>query len=239
MDELWKDVVGYEGFYKVSNTGLVYSVPRGSTKGGIMTVPNGNKKEYRFITLCKDGKKFRTGIHRLVAEAFIPNPENKPTVNHENGNKQDNNVTNLSWATYKEQLEHSFRIGLRKKQCNIERKAVIIFPDNHYKKFENIQSLCNYINKTKSFIHHYIMTKGNRFYIMDKLIIVSNRNENYIIEDYVKPTIHDITLYDYCRLNNLNYSTVRDRKRRGDNEKDMLRETNTKFVEYNQSKKVM
>lgn len=73
-----------------------------------------NGRGYANITLIKNGNKFKTVIHRLVAKAFIPNPENKPEVNHINGNKRDNRLDNLEWCTSSENRKHAFKIGLAK-----------------------------------------------------------------------------------------------------------------------------
>ena len=69
-----------------------------------------NGRGYANITLIKNGNKFKTVIHRLVAKAFIPNPENKPEVNHINGNKRDNRLDNLEWCTSSENRKHEFKI---------------------------------------------------------------------------------------------------------------------------------
>lgn len=71
-----------------------------------------NGRGYANITLIKNGNKFKTVIHRLVAKAFIPNPENKPEVNHINGNKANNNVDNLEWCTRTYNIQHAFKNGL-------------------------------------------------------------------------------------------------------------------------------
>lgn len=211
--ETWKDVVGYDGLYKVSNFGRVYSIPRPSTKGGIKKQTDMNG--YLRTILSKNHKKFNAGVHRLVAEAFIPNPDNKPTVNHIDGNKHNNNVNNLEWATNVEQLKHSFKIGLRKKQCNAERKGVIIFPDNSYKCFDTMKSLGKYLGYGKSFCKNRIYKYGKIFYLKDLMISISDRNEDYVIQEYKSPTVNDIPLTYYCEINNLNRSTVNDRIRRG------------------------
>ena len=81
-----------------------------------------NNDGYETITLNKESggrrgtPRIETGVHRLIAKAFIPNPENKPTVNHINGKKTDNRIVNLEWATRKEQTQHSWRTGLRKRK---------------------------------------------------------------------------------------------------------------------------
>ena len=107
IKEYWKPVVGYEGLYMVSNCGRVKSFDRwvkgrnGSVrfiKGRILK-PTTNLYGYLFVKLCKDGKVKPFTVHRLVAEAFLPNPDNLPCVNHKDENKQNNNVSNLEWCS--------------------------------------------------------------------------------------------------------------------------------------------
>ena len=93
--EEWKDVVGYEGLYKVSNFGNVYScyVNRNLSQGN-------HKDGYKFVILRKNGNdKYKT-VHRLVAEAFIPNPNNLPLINHRDENPSNNYIDNLEWCDY-------------------------------------------------------------------------------------------------------------------------------------------
>lgn len=98
--ELWKDIKGYEGRYRVSNKGRISNYNR------ILT-PTDNGHGYLIIGLCKDGKKTNFYIHRLVAMAFIDNPENKPVVNHKDYNAKNNNFNNLEWVTQKENIAYS------------------------------------------------------------------------------------------------------------------------------------
>lgn len=92
--EIWKDVVGYEGYYEVSNTGKV----RNSQTGHILSP--GLSQGYHYVVLCRHGDRRNKQVNRLVAEAFIDNPENHPIVNHKNEVKTDNVVDNLEWCTY-------------------------------------------------------------------------------------------------------------------------------------------
>ena len=98
MNEIiWKDVEGYEGLYQVSNTGLVRSFYQ-DKKGKLLTLVK-DKGGYLRARLYKNKKQTSFLVHRLVALAFIPNPENKTTVNHKDENKLNNFVDNLEWAT--------------------------------------------------------------------------------------------------------------------------------------------
>ena len=103
--EVWKDVIGYEGLYKVSNKGNVHSVERkdsiGRKIGGRLLKPLPDKVGYLRVNLCKNSKVKTRFIHRLVAEAFIPNRNNYLEINHKDENKTNNYVENLEWCTRK------------------------------------------------------------------------------------------------------------------------------------------
>lgn len=115
--EIWKDITGYEGYFQVSNLGNFRSLDRRikyKDSGTRLYPGKPLLKEtildgYQRIVLMKEATKKRFMCHRIVAQEFIPNPENKPFVNHINGNKSDNRVENLEWCTQSENELHSFR----------------------------------------------------------------------------------------------------------------------------------
>lgn len=133
MQEIWKDIDNYIGKYQISNLGRVKSLPRNGTicSERILKIQK-DRKGYSYVSFHK--KKFK--VHRLVAQAFIPNPTNKPEVNHIDENKENNIVENLEWNTSKENIAHSFKIGLRK---NVDLKKV-----SQYARLKNIKPIIQY-----------------------------------------------------------------------------------------------
>ena len=107
MEEIWKDIKGYEGKYQISNLGKVKSLI-----GNSKILKPEIRAGYYSIQLCKNGKCTHKRIHRLVAEAFIPNPNNLPMINHKDENKLNNNVDNLEWCdnTYNSQYPNDLSV---------------------------------------------------------------------------------------------------------------------------------
>lgn len=164
MRELWMPIEGYEGLYSISSMGRVKS-----HISGMLLEPKKTKTGYLRITLCKDHQRKNFSIHRLVATAFIPNPNLKPTVNHLNEDKGDNRVQNLEWATCAEQNAHGTRIAraiahtdyrarkidykevARKHNYSSDhmcgRKAVLVYDGNNLAaRFSSIKDLAKFLN---------------------------------------------------------------------------------------------
>ena len=123
--EVWKDIQGYEGIYQVSTHGKVRSLSRQlHNKSGYFTSKEkmlksrlsgrDEKNKYLEVALYKNHKRQDVRVHRLVAKAFIPNPNSYPIINHKDGNKKNNNVNNLEWCTHKQNRQHAINNGLVK-----------------------------------------------------------------------------------------------------------------------------
>ena len=124
MKEEWKPNTGYEGLYEASNTGKIKSFQRG--KARILSLCK-NSQGYLQVVLRKDKAVKSLYVHRLVASAFMPNPNNKPEVNHIDGNKANNNINNLEWVTRKENASHAVKMGLYNKRTKRHSCPVIVF----------------------------------------------------------------------------------------------------------------
>ena len=106
MEEIWKDIKDYEGLYQVSNLGRVKSLNYNHTGKEKILKLHDTHGYYRAY-LCNKGKQFKIFVHRLVAQAFIPNPNNLPQVNHKDFNRKNNCSKNLEWITLKENVQYS------------------------------------------------------------------------------------------------------------------------------------
>lgn len=140
MKEIWKDIKGYEGLYQISSFGNVKSLDRYiiNKNGDKQYFPGkyltqGISDNYLKVILSKNNKQRTFRVHILVARAFIPNPENKPEVNHIDGNKKNNKVNNLEWNTRSENEFHAYRNGLAK-PSNKQKQAVAKYAKENYSK---------------------------------------------------------------------------------------------------------
>lgn len=129
--EIWKDIKGYEGLYQISNTGKVKSLTRyvNSKSSGKLLIKEKIRKTttttagYEYVVLANKGKNKTLLIHRLVAETFIPNPNNYACVNHIDENKSNNNVSNLEWCNY--EYNNTYKnIHLRRNLDNVARRVI-------------------------------------------------------------------------------------------------------------------
>ena len=157
MVEIWRDVKGYEGLYQVSNLGRVKSLDREVDiynknnkkihkriiKGKALKY-GGNTLGYINVALYKDGVLKRIYVHRLVAEAFISNPNNYPCINHIDENKENNNVDNLEWCTVKYNINYGTRIGKISKKVN-----QYDLDGNFIKEWESIKKASKELKLTK------------------------------------------------------------------------------------------
>ena len=147
--EIWKNIEGYEGLYQVSNEGRVKSLERNyNTKLKHKTIvvhkqesikkANDNGKGYLTVLLYKNGKEKRYLVHQLVAQAFIPNPNNYPIINHKNEEKTDNRVENLEWCTYEYNTNYGNAINKiiisKKGKANMKKRKPIIGINKQTKK---------------------------------------------------------------------------------------------------------
>ena len=118
MKEIWKDIEGYENIYKISNLGNVLSLNYGAKNHTLSNIKKQLKQSksstgYLHVQLYKNGSVSTKLVHLLVANAFLPNTENKSEINHIDGNKNNNSASNLEWVTHKENLNHAIKTGLR------------------------------------------------------------------------------------------------------------------------------
>ena len=124
-NEIWKDVVGFEGIYQVSNEQRIKRISLSKITNNVkvdyqerIVKTRLNKKGYVILNLCKNNEKFSTSLHRIIAKSFIPNLDNKSQVNHKNGIRHDNRIENLEWATASENILHSYKV-LNKKHNSL------------------------------------------------------------------------------------------------------------------------
>jgi len=162
MQEIWKDIKGYEGYYQISNFGNVKSLKRKRYNHRLQKIieistekflkPFADKKGYLRIKLQSNTNKRTISIHKLVAQTFISNPNNYPQINHIDGVKTNNCVNNLEWCTCSYNVQEAFRLGLSKKGKNHFRSKQVIQYDlngNFIKKWDCVIDAINNLNLNK------------------------------------------------------------------------------------------
>lgn len=126
MNEIIKEILGYEGLYAVDKHGNVYSLVHNSSRRKGKLKPYVNTGGYLRVNLYdRNGKVKKHYVHRLVAQTFLPNPKNLPHVNHIDANKNNNTVDNLEWCTEKYNIAESRRLGLQKRDKAVKAFSII------------------------------------------------------------------------------------------------------------------
>lgn len=166
-DEIWGPIIDYEDYYEISNLGRIKSLDRTVVytnrnrtqhyKSKLLT-PSKNQDGYFKVSLNKDGKLDVKIIHRLVALAFIPNPENKPQINHIDGNKLNNCVDNLEWNTNIENLNHSYLNNLNP-NIKLSKDDVILIRNLHSLKIHTQAEIGKMFNVNKEHINSIVNNK--------------------------------------------------------------------------------
>ena len=181
MEEIWKPVKNYEGLYEVSNNGKVKALYKRvdgikchrEWKEHLLRLgvdPNG----YYRCALSHNNQSSTKKVHRLVAEAFIPNPNNYPCVNHIDGNKQNNNVSNLEWCTHLQNMKHATENGLRPKPKGEKNPAAKL-------KMTDVQWIREHY---KAYDKEYgAVPLGKRFDVHRKTIIRIAKNQYWKVGD--------------------------------------------------------
>ena len=184
--EVYKDIKGYEGLYKVSNYGNVFSII--SNKNLVLCKMVTNNTTYRHVDLVKDKIKSRKSVHRLVAETFLSNPSNKPCVNHLDNNGSNNHVTNLEWCTYSENLRHAQTQG---RLYEAQRKGGIAATEKAKAKAkEEAEGMVNQVYGTQKVLEHLgvkkVGTKGDVYRHYFRCSCTKCGNETEILRESLK-----------------------------------------------------
>lgn len=177
MKELWKDIVGYEGMYQVSNTGKVKSAYEGCGRKKGSLLKGVNRGGYLRVTLTNSKRQSQTfTIHRLVLLTFLDNPERKLEVNHKDGQKSHNCLHNLEWATRLENQRHAIKLGLVNNSGENNVHSVLTKDDVlAIRKIAQTGHVNNWTNTKKT--HKEI---GKEYGISDRAVCEIANNKTYV-----------------------------------------------------------
>lgn len=208
MREIWKDIPGYEGYYQVSNMGQVKSLSRLVPHLGHEYLRKGRIRKlqenqgYLCVTLNKNSVSKSFGVHQLVALAFIPNPGDRPFVNHIDGNKRNNCLDNLEWVTAQENILHAIATGLVDvEQCKINGRKSIdavatrVLCEDTGEVFESQAEVCRQLGNECIIynIHQHKRSHNGRgwlFRIIDEEYYQAHKDD--IIDQNTCKSIHDM-----------------------------------------------
>jgi hypothetical protein len=174
--EVWKDIKGYEGLYEISNLGRIKSMWRkkesqllfGFYQNGRIITTHTHKNKSIIVSLRKDSKHKRHYLHRLLAIAFIPNPHNKPCINHLDGNRSNNEMDNIEWCTYKENSEHAYNNNLTSRNDKI---TLTNLSSGEVKGFRSQRKACIFLCESNNYIHRMLLRgiDNNKTWKWDKI----------------------------------------------------------------------
>ncbi len=145
---LWKPVHGFERWYLISSTGTIISLHNRSF--GRIVKARIDRAHYYTVRLSKEGNSYTKYVHRLLAEAFIPNPLAKSFVNHLNGDQLDNRLINLEWVTHQENILHAY------KNCLIDKNPKPIIDNCSGKIFTSSKEACKYYEIKHNTLRNYL-----------------------------------------------------------------------------------
>ena len=175
MNEVWKDVVGYEGLYQVSNLGRVKSLNYKRTGKEKLLEPILLNTGYLIVNLCNNNTQKTFTVHRLVTQAFIENPTGRPCIDHINTIKTDNRACNLRWVTYKENNDNSLTKERHRISC-IEARAKKVFCENTI--YDSITQCAEHYGAKRNTMSQWLtgvrtmptdfQAKGLRYYIEEE-----------------------------------------------------------------------
>lgn len=159
MSEIWKDIPDYEDIYQVSNFGRVRNVIKGTIKKQVVS-----KTGYWVVNLWKNNISKVYKVHRLIAEAFIPNPEGKNEVNHIDLVKTNNMISNLEWTTHKENMQHAKKMGAMKNKYYGTGQSINMYTHdgNYIQTFEDYRSVYEYFGVTNDGVIYKVLNGQRR-----------------------------------------------------------------------------